>query len=135
MKPVPVLRGEERTYFEAAARHRLVYQRCDDCARAIFYPRTVCPTCLSERLSVVDSGGKGVVHSFTTNHRAGHPSFRGDVPYTLVLVDLEEDVRVLADLVGCAPEDVSVGMPVQAVFDDVADDLTVPRFRPADGAG
>jgi uncharacterized OB-fold protein len=133
-KPVPVVRGEERTYFEEARRHRLVYQSCDECGAAIFYPRAVCPTCLSERLSVAVSRGAGVVYSFTTHYRPGHPSFGDDVPYTVVLVDLAEGVRVLADIVDCAPDEVAVGMPVRVVFDDVTGELTLPRFRPAAGS-
>src|SRR3712207_8297104 len=48
--------------------------------------------------------GRGVVHTFTTQYRPGHPAFAGKVPYTAVLVDLDEGVRVLADLVDCAPD-------------------------------
>jgi uncharacterized OB-fold protein len=129
--PVPTARGEERVWFEAARERRLVHQRCDDCGAHVFYLRTVCPSCWSERLSLRDSSGRGVVHTFTTQHRPGHPAFADRVPYTVVLVDLEEGPRMLADLVGCPPEDVHVGLPVEVVFDDVSDDLTLPRFRPA----
>jgi uncharacterized protein len=128
--PTPTLRGEERIYFEEARNRRLVHQRCDDCGERIFYLRTVCPSCWSERLTVCESKGRGVVHTFTTQYRPGHPAFADRVPYTAVLVDLEEGVRVLADLVDCAPEDVHVGMPVSVVFDDVTEELTLPRFRP-----
>lgn len=114
--PVPTLRGEERIHFEEARRHRLVHQRCDDCGARIFYIRTVCPSCWSERLSLCDSTGRGVVHTFTTQHRPGHPAFTDRLPYTVVMVDLEEGPRVLADLVDCLPGDVHVGMPVEAVF-------------------
>jgi len=128
--PAPVLRGEERIYFEEARRRRLVHQRCDDCGERIFYLRTVCPSCWSDRLTVCESSGRGVVHTFTTQYRPGHPAFAGKVPYTAVLVDLDEGVRVLADLVDCAPDEVHVGMPVSVVFDEVSEDLTLPRFRP-----
>lgn len=126
----PTLRGEERIYFEEARRHRLVHQRCDDCGERIFYLRTVCPSCWSEQLSVHEASGRGVVHTFTTQHRPGHPAFAGRVPYTVVLVDLEEGPRVLADLVDCPPGEVHVGMPVRVVFDDVGEELTLPRFQP-----
>lgn len=129
-KPVPTLRGEERIYFEEARKHRLVFQRCDACGKAVFYLRTVCPFCTSEQLSVVAAEGRGEIYSFTTHFRAALPSFADDVPYTVVLVDLPEGVRVLADMVECRPEDVRVGMPVEVLFDDVTDELTLPRFRP-----
>lgn len=130
-KPVPTLRGEEKTYFSEAKAGRLVYQRCNGCSEVIFYPRVVCPSCMSEDLEVVPSTGRGTVYSHTTLYRAGHPAFAEDVPYTIVLVDIEEGFRVLADLVESSPEAVEVGMPVEVLFDAVTDDFTVPRFRPA----
>lgn len=131
-KPIPVLHGEERIYFEEARNHRLVYQRCDDCGAAVFYLRTVCPSCTSESLSIVAAAGNGEIYSFTTHYRAANPSFADDVPYTIVLVDMPEGIRVLADLVECPPEQVRVGMAVEVLFDDVTEELTLPRFRPSD---
>ncbi|MPZ60926.1 MAG: hypothetical protein GEU93_06450 [Propionibacteriales bacterium] len=130
-KPIPTLRGEEKVYFEEAKNGRLVYQLCRDCAQRIFYPRTVCTNCMSENLEYVASAGKGTIYSFTTLHVPGHPEFADDVPYTVVLVDLEEGVRVLADLVDCDPDDVKVGMSVEVLFEAVTEDFTVPRFRPS----
>lgn len=129
--PLPVMRGEERVYFEAAARGQLGYQRCRSCAEVIFYPRVVCPACLSADLDLRESAGRGHVYSFSTLYRAGHPSLADRVPYTVVLVDMDEGFRVLADLVGCGPAEVTVGMAVQVVFDQVADGFTIPRFRQA----
>lgn len=129
-KPIPVLRGEERVYFEEAKKGRLVFQQCRECAQRIFYPRTVCTRCMSEDLEYVASSGRGTVYSYTTLYTPGHPAFADDVPYTIVLVTLEEGVRVLADLVECEPDKVAVGMPVEVLFDVVTDELTVPRFRP-----
>ena len=128
-KPIPALRGEEKVYFDEAKAGRLVYQRCRGCNAAIFYPRSVCPTCMSEELEFVPSAGRGTIYSYTTLYRAGHPAFKDDVPYTIVLVDLEEGVRVLADLVESAPDSVDVGLPVEVLFDAVTEEFTVPRFR------
>lgn len=131
-KPIPVLRGEEQRYFAEAKAGRLVYQRCSSCGAVIFYPRSVCPRCLSEELEFVPSAGQGTIYSHTTLYRAGHPSFADEVPYTIVLVDLDEGFRVLTDLVGAAPEDVAVGQRVEVLFDAVSNEFTVPRFRLAD---
>lgn len=133
-RPVPVLRGEEKVYFAEAKAGRLVFQRCGGCADAIFYPRSVCPNCLSEQLSYEASAGRGTIYSFTTLHRAGHPGLADEVPYTVVLVDLDEGVRVLANIVECEPDEVTVGATVEVLFDPVSEDLTVPRFRLAGGA-
>lgn len=128
-RPVPVLRGEERLYLDAAREHRLVHQLCRGCEARVFYPRVLCPHCGSESLDLVESRGRGVVHSFSVLHRPGHPSRAADVPYAVVLVDLDEGVRVLADLVDGLVDDVHVGMPVEVTYDEVTEDLTLPRFR------
>lgn len=129
-RPVPKLRGEEQVYFSEAKAGRLVYQHCLDCGANIFYPRSVCTTCMSESLEYLPSSGKGVIYSFTTLHLPGHPAFKDEVPYTVVLVTLEEGVRVLADLADCDPDEVHVDMPVEVFFEDVNEEFTVPRFRP-----
>jgi len=134
-KPIPALRGEEKTYFEQARAGRLVYQRCAACDAAIFYPRTVCPTCMSEDLEFVPSAGRGTIYSHTTLYRAGHHGYADEVPYTIVLVDLDEGVRMLADLVGPQPDAVAVGQRVEVLFDAVTEDFTVPRFRLAQEEG
>jgi uncharacterized OB-fold protein len=63
-------------------------------------------------------------------HQVYHPGFAGEVPYAVVVVELEEGVRLVSNLVGCPVGDVVPGMPVEAVFDDVTPDVTLPKFRP-----
>jgi uncharacterized OB-fold protein len=58
------------------------------------------------------------------------------VPYVLALVELEEGVRMMTNIVGCDPDAVRIGASVEVVFDDVTDEVTLPKFRfaTADGA-
>lgn len=130
-KPVPFPRGEEQGWFNAARDGRLLYQQCAECGAVPSYPRTVCPSCWSEKLVEKASAGRGIVHSFTTQYRPGAPGFADEVPYTLVLVDLAEGFRVLADLPGARPGAVTVGLPVEVFFAEAAPGLVLPRFRPA----
>ena len=129
-RPVPFPRGEERLFFDAARQKHLAYQQCDVCGTRTAYPRTVCPSCLSDRLTPHRAAGTGVVHSFTTLHRAGNPAMRDRVPYTVVLVDLDEGVRLASNLVGVDPADVAIGMPVEVAFVPTADGMAVPVFTP-----
>ncbi|MCE7002011.1 Zn-ribbon domain-containing OB-fold protein [Kibdelosporangium philippinense] len=124
--PNPTPRGEEQVYFQAAKENRLTYQTCDTCGSTVFYLRAVCPICGSETLRLRDSAGVGKVYSYTVQHRAGHPYFADRTPMTLVLVDLDEGFRLLADLTDA--DDVTIGMRVEAVFKEL-DDFTVPHFR------
>lgn len=129
-KPIPKLRGEEQIYFQRAHQGDLVYQRCEGCGARLGYPRVVCPVCFGVELEIVTASGGGVVHSFTTLHRPGKPAFADDVPYTIVLVDLDEGVRVIANLVTDDQDSVSIGMRVRVIFDRVTEDFTLPRFVP-----
>jgi len=83
-------------------------------------------------LELIAASGRGVIHSFTTLYRAGHPSRTADVPYTVVLVDLVEGVRVFGELVDADPADIRIGLPVVVDFQDLGE-LTVPVFRPSNG--
>lgn len=130
-RPPIVARGEEKVWFDHLREHELVFQRCTGCSHAIFPLRTVCPHCQSESLDLERAVGQGTVHSFTVQHRASHPFFQPELPITLLLVDLDEGVRVFANLVDCAPDDARIGMAVEAVFDDVEPELTLLRFRSA----
>jgi uncharacterized protein len=83
------------------------YQRCEDCGSAIHPRRVLCPACGSRRLADERASGHGVVYSTTTVHaREG--------PYNVVLVDLDEGIRVMSEVVGIAPDDVRIGMRVRA---------------------
>jgi uncharacterized OB-fold protein len=85
-------------------------------------------TCGQSDFVWTDVSGRGEVFSYTVLHRAPDPAFRGDVPYVVAVVALEEGPHLLANLIGCAPDSVSVGMRVQAVFETVAPDIGVVKF-------
>jgi len=125
-------RGEEQAWFDAASEGRLAYQQCADCGAVPTYPRAVCPSCWSSALVNKTSLGRGIVYSFTTQYRPGGAEFADDIPYTLVLVDLEEGFRALGDLRACRPESVIVGLPVEVFFDAASPGPVLARFRPAE---
>ncbi len=130
-KPLPRIDEEARGYWEALARHELYFQRCRDCGTKRFYPRALCPVCLSSATEWVRASGRGVVYSFTVTYQNQAPGFREELPYVLAIVELDEGVRMMTNVVGCAPDAVRVGMPVQVVFEDVTAEITLPKFRPA----
>lgn len=127
--PLPRPDKDSAVYWDAARRHELVLQQCLDCQRFRFYPRSVCPHCLSDRFEWRAASGRGQIYSFTVIHRAPAPAFRDRVPYVLALIELEEGVRMMTNIVGCDPEEVSIGEAVEVTFDDVTDEVTLPKFR------
>lgn len=125
-RPTPISAG----YWRGAKAHQLRLQRCRDCGQHIFYPRSLCPYCLSHHLEWVTASGKGKVYSYTVVRRAAHPAFQEDVPYVLAIVELEEGPRMTTNIVGCDPQEVRVEMAVEAVFDDVTAEVTLVKFKP-----
>ena len=126
----PAVDWETRPYWEGCARHELVLQRCGSCGVVQHRPRAVCASCLSGDIEHFVASGQGEVHTYTIIHQNQLPPYAGAVPYVLAYVDLPEGPRLLTNVVGCAPEDVTVGMAVKAEFVDTGE-FAVPRFKPA----
>jgi uncharacterized OB-fold protein len=105
----------------------LVGGRCRECGATYFPAPEVCARCRGQEVERVDLSGRGTVYTYTVV-RQSTPEFQ--TPYVLVYVDFPEGVRVLGQLVGCGPEAVRVGMPVEVVFQEVGKD---PEGRPVVG--
>jgi uncharacterized protein len=131
-KPLPRVDEENRWFFEACGRHELVLQRCRACATLRFYPRALCPECLSPEVEYVRASGRGCIHTFTVTWQNQAPGFREELPYVMAYVELEEGPRILTNLVGSPHEEVRIGMPVVIDFEDVEEGLSIPRFRRAE---
>jgi uncharacterized OB-fold protein len=129
-KPLPVPSDVSAPYWEGLTAGELRLQRCGDCGRYVFYPRSVCPHCLGEGLEWVPTSGRGRVYSFTIVRRAMNPAFAAEVPYVFAIVELDEGPRVTTNIVNCAPEDVRVDMPVKAAYDSVTSELALLKFEP-----
>jgi uncharacterized protein len=128
-KPLPVLDGMNRPFWEAARQGQLRMQCCTEC-RHIRYPIShVCPNCLSENVEWVGLSGRGTVYSSIVFHQVYDPGFANDVPYNVSLVQLEEGPRMFSNVVGVPPSEVKVGAKVEVFFDPVTPDISIPRFR------
>jgi len=115
-------------FFEAAARGELVVRACSNCGAVLHVPRAYCHTCGSWEGEWKPAGTTGTLHSFTVADHQVHPAY--PVPYTIVLVDLDDvpGVRLLGNLDG-AP-DLTIGMPMRVRFDQLADDVVLPNWEP-----
>jgi len=127
-KPLPVINEESRPFWEGCKRHELVLQRCEDCGAVIYYPRALCTACHSERLAWQPVSGEGTIYSFTVCHRPAGPAFKEDAPYVVALIDLKEGARMLSNIVTDDPGAVRIGQAVHVSFDDVTDEVTLPKF-------
>jgi uncharacterized OB-fold protein len=129
-KPLPRIDADNRPFWEGCKRHELLLQRCLDCGRYIWYPRQFCGQCLSDNTEWVPASGKGTVHTYTIIRQTRARGFRDDVPYVLAYIELDEGVIMMSNVVRSAPENVHIGMPVQVTFEDVTEEVSLPKFRP-----
>lgn len=127
-RPLPENDTDAGTFWEGTAQRKLLIQRCSDCEHYQFYPRPVCLSCNSSNVAMVESGGRGIVYSFTVIHRGPYEDVPS--PYVVAIVNLDEGVRLLSNIVGCDPADVRCDMPVQVKFEPLRDGITLPLFEP-----
>ena len=75
--------------------------------------------------------GRGTIYSRVICHPPVLPAFQDRVPYAVVLVELEEDptLRMLGNVLDCAPEELEIGMPVRVDFQDLDQDISLPQWR------
>jgi len=129
-KPIPVPTRETQPYWEGCKQHELRIQQCAACGHSQFYPRLYCTACMSERVEWVKASGRGTVLSFTIVYRPVTQAFAADVPYVVALITLDEGPQLMSNVVGCAPETVHIGMPVEVTFEDWTEEISVPKFKP-----
>ncbi len=129
-KPIPRATPELAPFLAAAKRRQLVVQRCGACGLLRFPAREVCSACWSRDAEWTPVSGRGEVFSFYLMHQVYHPAFASEVPYPVVVVQLDEGPRLTSNLVECARDQIRIGMPVEAVFEDVSEDAALPKFRP-----
>jgi uncharacterized protein len=83
-------------YLDGVTEGVVRYQACQDCGAAQSLARFACQECRSSRLAWRDAAGTGTIYAITVVTRAPNDSFRALVPYTLVLVTLDEGFRLMA---------------------------------------
>jgi uncharacterized OB-fold protein len=130
-RPRPSTNLDNAFWFDAAKEHRLVIQKCSSCGVLRHPPGPMCAACHSTEWEAVDASGQGTVYSFVTNHYPQVPSF--DYPLNVSLIELEEGVRLVANVIGIEADAVEIGMAAEVEFVDHDDDLSLPAFRPVGG--
>lgn len=131
--PLPNKQPESDFYWEKAQAHELWLRKCNQCGNAYFYPRDICPNCYSDDVTWIQASGKATLHAFSIVERGPTPAFRESVPYIAALVDLAEGPRMPTNLVSVEMdgEHIKIGMPLEVTFEDVTDEVTLPKFKPA----
>ena len=89
--------------------------------------------CWSRNFTWTRLSGRGRVNSWVVFHQSYFRGFDSEIPYNVAEVELDEGPRVLTNLVGVENDEVRVGMPVEIVYDEVTNEITLAKFRPRAG--
>ena len=126
---LPPMRGLAHDFYGYCKNHELRFQRCSQCRTWRHVPREMCAECGSFDYEWAQSSGKGQVYSWATTSQPMLPKFADAIPYSTVIVELEEGVRMATWVIDVPPDQLRIGMPVEVVFDDVTDEVTLPKFK------
>jgi len=129
-KPLPRPTEDSAAFWAAAHKGELRMQKCGGCGHVRFPPALLCARCLSEDAEWVQLSGRGTVYSWIVVHQSQHPAFNSDTPYNVAIVELDEGPRMHTRIVGCDNDEISIGMPVEVVFEPVSDDTSLVYFKP-----
>ena len=134
LKPrsLPEPTPETQHFWDGTRAGEIRLQRCRDCGAIYFPPRPFCPECGSRDVEVFAASGRGSLLSYVINHRP-HPSFDG--PYAIAVVKLDEGPTLMSNIVDCpqTPEALVLDMPLEVVFAEQNETITLPLFRSANG--
>lgn len=125
--PLPRPTAFTQPFWNACQNRELAVFACAHCSHLFLPGGPNCPKCWSADLSTQPVSGLGEVFSFVIYRRTYHRAI--PAPYVVALIELEEGPRLISNIVGCAPQDVEIGMPVRVTF-EAEGDFMLPRFTP-----
>ncbi len=123
----PVENHDSKHFWQGLRDGKLLIQECSECQTKRHPPQPMCETCQSLEWQTIESNCFGTIYSYTAIHYPEIPPF--DYPNVIVLVDLDEGVRIAAQLEGTQPEKIEIGDRVQAHIKEVQDGLALPIFK------
>jgi len=128
-KQLPLIDSTTKPFWDSARRRELMAYRCLTCG-TYYWPAVDCVACDHPQMEWKKVSGRGYIYTFVVYHQRYHPGWKDDIPYNVSWIKLDEGAVLLTNVVGCMNEDLYIGMPVEAVFEDVTEEITLPKFRP-----
>lgn len=122
----PVENYDNEHYWQGLRDGNLLIQKCQSCSTLRHPPQPMCESCQSLEWDTVKASGKGTIYTYTVMHYPEIPPF--DYPNIIVLVELEEGIRIASQLINAKPDEVEIGKAVEMVITEVQDDMTLPLF-------
>lgn len=131
-RPLPEVTPETAPFWEGATEGEFRLCECENCGLVYYYPRALCPDCLSDDVRWIEADGRGAIYSFTVRERMnGWPEEA--LPLVYAHVELDEGPRVITNIVDCDPSTLEIGQRVAVDFVPTEEEsLAIPVFTPVD---
>lgn len=129
-KPLPVPSKWSKPFWNATREGKLLLKTCRECGHIDHPPYLYCTKCGSDNCEWVKASGKATLYAFAINEYGVPFPFMPDLPYVTALVDLKEGPRMLSNVVECDPKELTNGMELEVVFEELSPDITLPKWRP-----
>ena len=122
--PAPPQSPEHEAFWKAAASGKFMVPRCTACGKAHWYPRAICPFCMSDKIELKEASGRGTIYTYSVMRRAPEV-------YAIGYVTLEEGPSMLTNFVNCDVDTLKIGQAVKLVLTPTEGGPPVPTFTPA----
>lgn len=126
----PEMDHDSAPYWQSLREHQAKLQKCSKCGRFRFPPSASCYYCGTLGGEWTAISGRGNIYTWTVIHHPIDPRLANEVPFIIVLVESEEGPRIAGRLLSCEREQIKIGMPVKARYDDLDNELTLLNFEP-----
>jgi uncharacterized OB-fold protein len=131
-KPLPTITPQNRPFWSATRQHQLQLPRCNHCGTFHTYFEPWCNHCGAEGVHWEALSGRGKIWANCRFHKQYFPHF--ETPYNVAMVELIEGPRLMTNIVGLPHgtlDEMPLGMEVEVAFEDVTDEITLVKFKPA----
>lgn len=128
-KPLPEISEANRPFWEACKNGELKMQKCTSCGHIRYPIGPVCTSCLSDDVEWTTLSGKGEVFNYLIFHQKYNAAWAEDLPYNVIMVQLDEGPRMFSNLVGVENDDIEIGMRIEVIFEKATDDIYIPKFQ------
>lgn len=127
--PEPTI--DDQPFWDACTRRELRFQRCTHCGHFRHPPAPGCPRCKSFDHEWVIAKDEAELFSYTVVNYAAHPAVQPVLPYNvaIVLFPSYDNVRLVSNVVDAKADELSIGMPLELVWEQAGDGVVLPRFR------
>jgi uncharacterized OB-fold protein len=129
LKPLPKIDELNQAHWHGAQQGRLMVQQCKQCNTYRYPFKKMCADCYSIEVEWIQVSGKGSIWSWCVFHRPYFKGFELEMPYNVVLVELDEGIRIYSNLVGALLDELQIGMRVKACFDAVTSEVSLVKFE------